>query len=109
MSVLVYTENKEGRFKKSAFEIVSYAAAVAKQLNTSLTAVSLGSVNEEELKKLGTYGATKIISVADDRLKTFNLQPYVSAISAVAKAEQSKVVIMQSSFSGKGIAPRLSI
>ena len=56
MSVLVYTENWEGQFKKSTFELVSYASKVAEMLNTSSTALSIGSVEETELKKLGNYG-----------------------------------------------------
>ena len=34
MSVVVYTESENGKFKKNAFEVASYAAAVAKQLST---------------------------------------------------------------------------
>ncbi len=63
MSVLVYTENWDGKFKKLSFELVSYATAVAKMLNTTVTAVSIGKVDEGELKKLGNYGANKIINV----------------------------------------------
>ena len=59
MSVLVYTENWDGKFKKSSFELVSYASKVAEMLNTSVTALSIGSVDESELKKLGNYGARK--------------------------------------------------
>ncbi len=33
MSVLVYTENWDGKFKKLSFELVSYATGVAKMLN----------------------------------------------------------------------------
>ena len=36
MSVLVYTQNWDGRFKKSSFELVSYGSKVAEMLNTSL-------------------------------------------------------------------------
>ena len=68
MSVLVYTENWDGKFKKLSFELVSYATGVAKMLNTTVTAVSIGKVDESELKKLGNYGANKIISVNNDQL-----------------------------------------
>ena len=57
MSVLVYTQNWDGRFKKSSFELVSYGSKVAELLNTSLVCLSIGTVSDEELKKLGNYGA----------------------------------------------------
>jgi len=56
MSVLVYVENAEGKFKKSAFEVISYAAAIAEQLKTELIAISIGNVNPEILVNLGQYG-----------------------------------------------------
>jgi len=39
MSVLIYAENTGGKFKKSVFEDVSYARAIADQNNTYVTAV----------------------------------------------------------------------
>ena len=58
MSVLVFSENWDGKFKKSSFELVSYASKIAEMLNTSVTALSIGSLEESELKKLGNYGAS---------------------------------------------------
>ncbi len=53
MSVLVYTENWDGKFKKLSFELVSYAAKVASLLGSSVTAISIGKVEATELAKLG--------------------------------------------------------
>ena len=71
MSVLVYVENADGKFKKSIFEVVSYAKAVADQLNSNLTAISIGEVSNGDLSNLGKYGATKVLNVSNDKLKTF--------------------------------------
>ena len=62
MSVLVYTENWEGKFRKSSFEAVSYASETAKLLDTDVIAISLGEVSNEQLNKLGNYGASKVIT-----------------------------------------------
>jgi len=65
MSVLVYTENWDGRFKKLSFELVSYASELARMLNTSAVALSIGNVGPVELALLGKYGVKKIISAAN--------------------------------------------
>ena len=52
MSVLVYTENWDGKFKKSSFELVSYASKVAEMLNTTASALSIGNVDRRNLKSL---------------------------------------------------------
>lgn len=109
MSVLVYVENSEGKFKKSTFEVVSYAKAVAGLLNTDLIAISIGEVKHEELSILGKYGASKVLNVNSDKLKTFVIQAYASVISEAARKEGSDVLVLANSFSGKGLAPRLSV
>jgi len=109
MSVLVYTENWDGKFKKLSFELVSYAAGVAKMLGTDVTAVSIGKVEDSELKKLGNYGAKKILSVDDDKLITLDNQAYTSVISEIAQTENSRVIIISNNNTGKSIAPRLSV
>jgi len=109
MSVLVYTENWDGKFKKLSFELVSYAAGLAKLTGTSVTAVSAGRVEDTELKKLGDYGAAKIVNVNNDELATLDSQAHASAIAEVASKEGSKVIILANNNTGKAIAPRLSV
>lgn len=109
MSVLVYVEHVDGQFKKSVFEAVSYAKAIADQQNTNLTAISIGNVADGELKELGKYGAAKVLSVHSDQLKDFVNQAYASVIAEVAKKENATIIVLSNSFSGKGLAPRIAV
>ena len=109
MSVLVYTENWDGKFKKLSYELVSYAAGIAKMVGTDVTAVSIGKVDEAELKKLGNYGASRIISVSNDQLSSLDNQAYASVISEIAVKENATVIIISNNNTGKAIAPRLSV
>lgn len=109
MSVLVYAEHTGGKFKKSTFEAVSYANEIARMLGSDLVAVSIGEVAEVELKKLGNYGAKKVLNVSTDKLKTFVNQAYGAVIAEAAKSEDAKVIVLAASFSGKGLAPRIAV
>jgi electron transfer flavoprotein alpha subunit len=109
MSVLVYTENWDGKFKKLSYELVSYATGVAKIVGTGVTAVSIGKVDETELKKLGNYGASRIIAVSNDQLSALDNQAYASVISEIAVKENATVIIISNNNTGKAIAPRLSV
>ena len=109
MSVLVYTENWDGKFKKLSFELVSYATGVAKMLSTSVTAVSIGKVDDSELLKLGNYGANKIISINNEQLTALDSQTYASVISEISRKENASVIIISNNNTGKAIAPRLSV
>ncbi len=109
MSVLVYTENWDGKFKKLSFELVSYAAALAKMAGTSVTAVSIGKVEEEELKKLGNYGAARILNITGNQLGNLDNQVYTSVIADAAKEDGASVIVIANNNEGKAIAPRLSV
>jgi electron transfer flavoprotein alpha subunit len=109
MSVLVYTQNWDGKFKKSSFELVSYASKVADMLNVSVIALSIGAVENDELKKLGNYGAGKILNVNNEQCKILDNQVYTNIISQVALKEKSSVIIISNNNEGKAIAPRLSV
>lgn len=109
MSVLIYAENSGGKFKKSTFEVITYANAIAKELQTELIAVSVGNVERSELEKLSKYGADKVYSVNNEQLKSFVNQAYASIIAACAKEVAANIVVVAASFSGKGLAPRIAV
>jgi len=109
MSVLVYTENWDGKFKKLSFELVSYASKVAEMTGGSVTALSIGNVEEAELKKLGNFGATKILSVGEDKAGGLDNQLYTSIITKAVENCNAKVVLLSHNITGKALAPRLSV
>jgi electron transfer flavoprotein alpha subunit len=109
MSVLVYTENWDGKFKKLSYELVSYASSVAEMMKMKVTALSIGKADGDDLKNLGNYGAEKIINVTNDRLKVLDNQVYTKIIADVAVKEGSKVIIFSNNITGKALAPRLSV
>ncbi len=109
MSVLVLVENTDGNIKKKSFEAVQYAAEVAKQTNTTATALVLGTIADSELETLGNYGVQKVLHVADDRLNELHARAYASALIAAAQKEGSKIIIMLHDINGKAVAPRVAI
>jgi len=106
MSVLVYTESENGKFKKISFETVSYAKGIADKMGTSLTAVTFNAENNETL---GQYGADKVLAVSSDKLQKFNAEAYADAIAQAAKKEDAKVVVIGQSANDKYLAPLLAI
>ena len=109
MSVLVYTENWDGKFKKLSFELVSFASETAKMMKSTVTAFSIGKVDESELKKLGDYGAGKVLTIENDLFASLDSQAYSYVISEVAGKIGATVIILANNNSGKAIAPRLSV
>jgi electron transfer flavoprotein alpha subunit len=109
MSVLVYTENWEGRFKKLSFELVSYASRVAAMLDTSVIALSIGKIETGELEKLGKYGVKRILNMTHGGFAILDNQAYTKAIADVAKQSDATIIILSHNNTGKALAPRLSV
>ncbi len=109
MSVLIYTENWEGKFKKVSFELASYAGELAKQAGTEAVAVSLGKVDGAEIEKLGQYGISKVLVSDDERFASLDNKAIAAAVAAAAKQLGAKIVVLAHNNLGKAIAPRLSV
>jgi len=106
MSVLVYTESENGKLKKAALEVASFAKGIADLMGTSVTAVSINAENVDNLK---TYGVEKVLKVSDDKLSKFNADAYAEVITQAAKKEESKIVVISQSANAKYLAPLLSV
>ncbi|NPD44125.1 MULTISPECIES: electron transfer flavoprotein subunit alpha/FixB family protein [unclassified Lentimicrobium] len=109
MSILVYLENWDGKFKKSSFELVSYAKAMAEKTGGDVTVLSIGDVSETELQELSKYGASKILSAKGDIYKSLDNAVYSKTISAAAQTQDCKIIVMANNNTGKGIAPRVAV
>ena len=106
MSVLVYTESENGTFKKTAFEVASYAKGIADMMGTSVTAVT---INADDTTILGTYGVDKVLNVSNNKLSSFNASAFAKALAQAAQAENAKVVILSQSADAKYLAGLLAV
>jgi electron transfer flavoprotein alpha subunit len=109
MSVIVLVEHTGGNIKKKNFEAVQYAAHVAKQTGTTVTAVVLGTITETEMEGLGAYGANKVLHLADVRLNELHARAYAAALITAAQKEGSKVIITLHDINGRAVAPRVAV
>ncbi|GIM53218.1 electron transfer flavoprotein subunit alpha [Capnocytophaga cynodegmi] len=106
MSILIYADSENGKLKKSAFEVASYAKAFADKQSTSVTAVV---VNTNDVATLGNYGVNKVIQIKDEKLNHFSSKAYSSVLKQVAEKENSQIIVLSSSSNSKSIAPFLAV
>ena len=106
MSVLIFAESTDGKFKKVAFELASYAKKVAEALSTTVTAVT---INVADVTELGTYGVDKILSVQNSNLQNFSAKAYADVITQAASTENSKVVVLSATTDSLYMAPLVAV
>jgi electron transfer flavoprotein alpha subunit len=93
MSILIYAESAEGKFKKVAFELASYAKKVAESLGTTVTALT---INTSDVSELSKYGVDKVLKVNNDKLAGFTAKAYADVIKQAAEKEGTKLVLLSS-------------
>ncbi len=106
MSILIYAESAEGKFKKVAFELASYAKNVAESLGTSVTAVVINPGSVSELSK---YGVDKVLKVNNDKLTGFSAKAYADVIKQAAQKEGAKLIVLSSTTDSIYLAPLVAV
>jgi len=106
--ILAFAEQREGKFKKAAFEATQTAKKIADQLNGEAVALLVGDGVEGIAAQLGSYGAVKVIVAQDARLKNYSTTAYSKVIAEIAKQENASVIILPATQMGKDLAPRIS-
>ena len=106
MSLLIYAESADGKLKKVALELASYAKKVAEMLGTSVTAVT---VNASDVSELSKYGVDKVLKVTNDTLTNFNAKAYADVVKQAAQKENSKVIVLSSTTDSLYLAPLVAV
>lgn len=106
MSILIYAESAEGKFKKVAFELASYAKKLAETLNTTVTALT---INASDVSELSKYGVDKVLKVNNDQLKNFSAKAYADVLKQAAQKEDKKVIVLSSTTDSLYLAPLLAV
>ena len=106
MSILLYAESAEGKLKKVAFELASYAKKVAESLGTTVTAIT---INADNVSELSNYGVDKVLKVNHSKLSGFTAKAYADAVKQAAQKENSPMIVLSSTTDSLYLAPLVSI
>jgi electron transfer flavoprotein alpha subunit len=106
MSILIYAESAEGKFKKVAFELASYGKKVAESLGTTVTAVT---VNAGDVSELSKYGVDKVLKVSNDKLSQYSAKAYADVIKQAAQKESVKLILLSSTTDSLYLAPLVAV
>jgi electron transfer flavoprotein alpha subunit len=101
--VWVYSENGD-----LALEILGKGRELANKLQTILTAILLGSNVQGDAQQFVQHGADKVFVVDKPELKEFRVEPYLGALTTLAKMHSPDIILMGSTRRGKELAARLA-
>ena len=106
--VYVFAQQVDNEISSIAFELLGKAKDLAKDLNTEVTAVLLGSGIKGLADQLAEYGADKVIVVDDPELKDYRTEPYAHALASVINKYKPEIMLVGATAIGRDLGPRVS-
>ncbi len=107
-TIVVFAEQVDGIFRKSAFEVVSEGRRLADQLEGELIAVVMGAGVTEMASELGKYGAKKVFAADAPQLADYSTDAYTDTLEAAIESIGPQIVLAASSVFGKDLFARLA-
>ncbi|MCC0637374.1 MULTISPECIES: electron transfer flavoprotein subunit alpha/FixB family protein [unclassified Clostridioides] len=107
-NVLVVIEQRENVIQTVSLELLGKATEIAKDYDTKVSALLLGSKVEDLIDTLAHYGADEVIVVDDEALAVYTTEPYTKAAYEAIKAADPIVVLFGATSIGRDLAPRVS-
>jgi len=106
--VFVFAQQVDNKINGVSLELLGKAKDLAKDLNTDVTAVLIGSEVKDLIKKLAAYGADRIIVVDDPELKEYKTEPYTHALASVINEYKPEIVLVGATAIGRDLGPTVS-
>ena len=106
--VFVFAQQVDNELTPIAFELIGKGKDLAKDLNTDVTAVLIGSDVKSLADELAEYGADKVIVVDDSELKDYRTEPYAHALASVIKEYKPEIMLVGATAIGRDLGPRVS-
>ncbi len=106
--VYVFAEQVDGVLSGIAFELLGKANELAKDLDTDVTAVVIGSDIMALADELAAYGADKVIVIDDPELKDYRTEPYAHALSSAINEFKPDIMLVGATPIGRDLGPRVS-
>ena len=106
--VFVFAQQVDNVLDGVAFELLGKGKELAKDLNTEVTAVLIGSGVKELADQLAEYGADRVIVVDDPQLKDYRTEPYAHALASVINEYKPEIMLIGATAIGRDLGPTVS-
>lgn len=106
--VFVFAQQVDNQLSSIAFELIGKGKELAKDLDTDVTAVLVGSDIKGLADELAAYGADKVIVVDDPQLKEYRTEPYTHAVASVINEYKPEIMLVGATAIGRDLGPRVS-
>ncbi len=106
--VVAITEQRDGRFRKVSYEVVSEGRRLADGLGCQLTAVVMGSGMDALAAEVKSYGADTVVVLDAPELADYRTDAYTNVLAGWLSGAAPAVILTGATAQGKDLAARLA-
>src|SRR5665647_944829 len=107
--ILAVLEQREGKLKRNAFEVINTAKMLSNYLDLQPIAICIGNNIDDLGEAAATYGINKVIHFKSPELENYSPSAYTDIITAYAKETEAEYLIFSNTSLGRDLAPRTAI
>jgi len=107
-NILAILEQRDGKIKKSSFEVVSMAAKLANMFNIQAETVVIGD-HIENLNDISIYGINKLTHFKHKAVSIYSTSAYAKIIKEYADKAEFQYILMSNTAMGKDLAPNIAV
>ena len=106
--VWVFCEQRQGELQPTVLELISEARKLADDMGTEVCGLLLGGkgVADSMAKKLGAYGADKVLVCESDLLETYTTDAYAKVLCDTVMAKKPEILLIAATNIGRDLGPR---
>jgi electron transfer flavoprotein alpha subunit len=106
--ILAVLEQREGKLKKTASEVITAAKKISGELNSEFEAVVVGN-DISNIQDIAQYGAGKVMHYKSGDLENYSPSAYSEVVAEYAEQSGADILIMAHSSLGVDLAPRIAV
>ena len=108
MKILVITEQRQGKWNNTSFEILVAAQQIAAAATATITAAVVGNNISALADELATKNVAEVFKVEHDLLDSYTPDGYCLALKQVIEAAKPEIVLFPHTYQVRDFAPKLA-
>jgi electron transfer flavoprotein alpha subunit len=108
MSILVITEQREGKLNRVSFETLTAAQAIARETGWPLEAAAVGSEVVGIAKEIAAMKVGKVYDLESPHLAKYTPDAFVAALQTFIAEKKPNLVLMPHTYQVRDFAPKLA-
>jgi electron transfer flavoprotein alpha subunit len=106
--ILGILEQREGKLKKTAFEVVTTVKRISEELNAPAEVLVIGN-DIENMQEIAGYGVSKVVYFKHPELADYSASAYSKIISDYVPESGTDILVFAHSSLGVDLAPRVAV